>query len=137
MILKGVVMKILITGGTTFVSKYAAEYFVSKDNDVTVINRGSRPQVNGVAHISCDRTALGERLNGKHFDLILDITAYTSEHIKTLLNSGITFDDYIFISSSAVYPETNPQHMKTFTVKRFRLIVLCRTDRSIYLKTAI
>ena len=51
-------MKILITGGTTFVSKYAAEYFVSKDNDVTVINRGSRPQVNGVAHISCDRTAL-------------------------------------------------------------------------------
>ena len=38
-------MKILITGGTTFVSKYAAEYFVSKDNDVTVINRGSRPQV--------------------------------------------------------------------------------------------
>ena len=70
-------MKILITGGTTFVSKYAAEYFVSKDNDVTVINRGSRPQVNGVAHISCDRTALGDRLNGKHFDLILDITAYT------------------------------------------------------------
>ena len=63
-------MKILITGGTTFVSKYAAEYFVSKDNDVTVINRGSRPQVNGVAHISCDRTALGDRLNGKHFDLL-------------------------------------------------------------------
>ncbi|MED9970450.1 MAG: hypothetical protein UFA98_10665 [Ruminococcus sp.] len=57
-------MKILITGGTTFVSKYAAEYFVSKDNDVTVINRGSRSQVNGVAHISCDRTALGE--HNKH-----------------------------------------------------------------------
>ena len=37
-------MKILITGGTTFVSKFAAEYFVSKGNDVTVINRGSRPQ---------------------------------------------------------------------------------------------
>lgn len=34
-------MKILITGGTTFVSKYAAEYFVSKDNDVTVINRAA------------------------------------------------------------------------------------------------
>ena len=52
-------MKILITGGTTFVSKYVAEYFVTKGNDVTVINRGSRPQVNGVTHISCDRTALG------------------------------------------------------------------------------
>ena len=67
-------MKILITGGTTFVSKYAAEYFVSKDNDVTVINRGSRPQVNGVAHISCDRTALGDSLNGKHFDLMKSIS---------------------------------------------------------------
>ena len=102
-------MKILITGGTTFVSRYAAEYFVANGNDVTVINRGSRPQVNGVTHISCDRIALGERLNGKHFDLILDITAYTEEHIKTLLDSGVTFNDYIFISSSAVYPETNSQ----------------------------
>ena len=102
-------MKILITGGTTFVSKYAAEYFVSKGNEVTVINRGSRPQVNGVTHINCDRTALGDRLNGKHFDLILDITAYTEEHIKSLLDSGVSFDDYIFISSSAVYLETNLQ----------------------------
>ena len=102
-------MRILITGGTTFVSRYAAEYFVTNGNDVTVINRGSRSQVDGVTHISCDRTALGDRLNGKHFDLILDITAYTEEHIKTLLDSGVTFNDYIFISSSAVYPETNSQ----------------------------
>lgn len=102
-------MKILITGGTTFVSKYAAEYFVNRGCDVTVINRGSRPQIDGVTHINCDRTALGDRLRGKHFDLILDITAYTEEHIKTLLESEVTFDDYIFISSSAVYPETNPQ----------------------------
>lgn len=53
-------MKILITGGTTFVRKYAAEYFVTKCNDVTVINRGSRPQVNVVTYIGCDRTALGK-----------------------------------------------------------------------------
>ena len=102
-------MKILITGGTTFVSKYAAEYFVAKGNDVTIINRGSRSQVTGVTHIKCDRTALGDRLKDVRFDLILDITAYTKEHIKTLLGSGVGFDDYIFISSSAVYPETNPQ----------------------------
>ena len=38
-------MKILITGGTTFVSKYTAEYFVSFGNDVVVLNRGSREQV--------------------------------------------------------------------------------------------
>ncbi len=102
-------MKILITGGTTFVSKYAAQYFVEKENDVTVLNRGSREQVKGVTLINCDRTQLGNILNGMHFDLVLDITAYTKDHVKALVDSGITFDDYIFISSSAVYPETNPQ----------------------------
>ena len=75
----GKIMKILITGGTTFVSKYSAEYFVAKGNDVAVINRGTRAQIAGVTHINCDRTALGDRLNGKHFDLILDVTAYTEE----------------------------------------------------------
>ena len=102
-------MTILITGGTTFVSKYAAEYFVAKGHDVTVLNRGNRPQVGGVTHINCDRTQLENLLSGKHFDVILDITAYTEEHVRTLVESGVAFDDYIFISSSAVYPETNPQ----------------------------
>lgn len=46
------------------------------------------------------------------FDVILDITAYTDEHIKSLLDLGVKFNDYIFISSSAVYPETNPQPFK-------------------------
>lgn len=102
-------MKMLITGGTTFVSKFAAEYFVRSGNDVTVLNRGSRDQVPGVHHICCDRMVLGDTLRDVHFDIILDITAYTDEHIKSLLDSGVTFDDYVFISSSAVYPETNPQ----------------------------
>ena len=102
-------MKILITGGTTFVSKFTAEYFVKKGDDVTVINRGSRNQVDGVTLINCDRTNLGDKLKNVYFDVILDITAYTEEHVKTLVESGIEFGDYIFVSSSAVYPETNPQ----------------------------
>lgn len=102
-------MKILITGGTTFVSKFTAKYFISKGNDVTVLNRGSRNQIDGAKLIKCDRTQLGDKLKNEHFDAVLDITAYTEEHIRTLLESGVAFDDYIFISSSAVYPETNPQ----------------------------
>ena len=102
-------MTILITGGTTFVSRYTAEYFVRKGHDVTVLNRGSRPQVHGVTHINRDRTRLGDLLAGRRFDAILDITAYTEEHVRTLAESGVTFDDYIFVSSSAVYPETNPR----------------------------
>lgn len=102
-------MKILVTGGTTFVSRYVAEYFVNSGNDVTVINRNSRKQVRGVTLINCDRTNLGDILKDVHFDLIIDVTAYTKEHIETLLESGVSFEDYIFISSSAVYPETNKQ----------------------------
>ena len=101
--------KILITGGTTFVSRFAAEYYVNKGNEVYVINRNSKAQVNGVKLIDCDRTRLNNRLKGIHFDAVLDITAYTEEHVKTLLKALDSFDDYIFISSSAVYPETNPQ----------------------------
>lgn len=102
-------MKLLITGGTTFVSKFAAEYFAAKGNDVTVLNRGSRSQVAGVRHICRDRLRLDSALRGEHFDAVLDVTAYTKEHIRTLLSSGVSFDDYVFVSSSAVYPETNPQ----------------------------
>lgn len=101
--------KILITGGTTFVSRFTAEYYVNKGYEVYVINRNSKEQVNGVKLIDCDRTKLENRLKGMHFDAVLDITAYTEEHVRTLLNALDSFDDYIFISSSAVYPETNPQ----------------------------
>lgn len=100
---------ILITGGTTFVSKYVAKHFADKRDRVYVINRNSRNQIDGVTLIDCDRTKLTNQLKNIHFDAVLDITAYTEEHIKTLLGSLYSFDDYIFISSSAVYPETNPQ----------------------------
>lgn len=102
-------MKILVTGGTTFVSKYTAEYFVNKGHEVTVLNRGTRNQIEGVLHICSDRTKLNGELKDKHYDAVLDITAYTKEHIQTLLDSGISFNDYVFVSSSAVYPESNPQ----------------------------
>ena len=101
--------KILITGGTTFVSKYGAEYYAKNGDEVYVINRNSREQVSGVTLINADRTNLGDRLKDIHFDAVLDITAYTEEHVRTLVNSLGSFDDYIFISSSAVYPETNVQ----------------------------
>ncbi len=100
---------ILITGGTTFVSRFAAEYFSRRNYDVTVLNRNSRPQAEGVSLIEADRHALEDCLRGKYFDAILDITAYTGGDVAALLDSGVGFGDYILISSSAVYPETEAQ----------------------------
>lgn len=101
--------KILITGGTIFVSKYVAEYYAKKGDQVYVLNRNHRKQPEGVTLIEGDRNELGDRLKAYDFDVILDITAYTAEDVRNLLNSVGRFKDYVLISSSAVYPETTSQ----------------------------
>lgn len=99
----------LITGGTGFVSRYAAEYYVKKGYCVSVLNRNNKKQAEGVTLLKSDRHELGNRLRGHHFDVVFDITAKTAEDINLLLNALESYEDYIFISSSAVYPEHLPQ----------------------------
>ena len=101
--------KILVTGGTNFVSRFTAEYFVKNGDEVYVLNRGSREQVDGVKLIQADRFNLTDELKDIHFDAVLDICAYSGGHVTALLNALGEFDDFVLISSSAVYPETNPQ----------------------------
>ena len=100
---------ILVTGGTVFVSRYVAEYFAKLGDRVYVLNRGTKPQPAGVNLIKADRNCLGDMLKGYDFDAVLDITAYTRQDVENLINALGSFRDYVFISSSAVYPETLPQ----------------------------
>ena len=100
---------ILVTGGTVFVSRYAAEYFQRRGWQVSVLNRGIRQQVEGVELIRADRHALGEKLRQRHFDAVLDVTAYTAEDVNALLDALGSYGQYVLISSSAVYPETETQ----------------------------
>lgn len=139
-------MRILVTGGTVFVSKYVAQYYVNKGDQVYVLNRNNHPQVSGVTLIEGDRKNLGEKLKGYQFDAVLDITPYCGEDVNCLLDAlqesdteildsvledgaemsdAVLEDDvactnyvknpisrrpvYLMISSSAVYPETQPQ----------------------------
>ena len=104
--------KVLITGGTTFVSKYAAQYFKEHNYDVYVLNRNTKPQVEGVTLIEGNRHELGEKLKAIHFDVVADITAYAADDIIDLYEALGTFDQYIMISSSAVYPENGVQPLK-------------------------
>lgn len=97
--------KALITGGTVFVSRYVAEYYVKKGFDVYVLNRNSKVQPEGVTLIEADRHHLGDKLRNHHFDVVFDITAYHAEDVETLLDALGSYEDYIFVSSSAVYPE--------------------------------
>lgn len=97
--------KILVTGGTAFVSRFVAEHYVKKGYEVFVLNRNSRPQCEGVTLIEADRHALGDRLKGLSFDAVMDVTAYNGDDVRDLLDGLHDFGDYILISSSAVYPE--------------------------------
>jgi len=102
-------MRILITGGTVFVSRAAAEYFAARGHEVTVLNRGSREQSAGVRHICRDRHDSALDLRGERFDAVLDVTAYTAGDIDALLDAVGDVPRYVMVSSSAVYPETLPQ----------------------------
>lgn len=104
--------KILITGGTVFVSQTLAEYFVAKKEDVYVLNRNNRPQVEGVTLIEGDRYQLGDLLKSSDFDVVIDANAYTAKEIDLLLDALPSIKDYIFISTSAVYSEKSDQPFK-------------------------
>jgi len=104
--------KILVTGGTVFVSRFIAEYYVAKGYEVYVLNRNNRQQSDGVKLIQADRNDLGETLRGYHFDAVIDVAAYTGEDISHLLDALGSYGEYVFISSSAVYPEYAPQPFK-------------------------
>lgn len=101
--------RILVTGGTVFVSKYVAKYFQSNNYEVYVLNRGSKQQIENINLICANRNNLKDCLKDFYFDSIIDVCGYNQQDIKNILNAVGGFKDYIFISSSAVYPETNMQ----------------------------
>ncbi len=100
--------RILVTGGTVFVSRHIANYF-AKTHEVFVLNRGTRPQPAGTTLIKADRHALGDALRGQHFDAVIDVCAYTAQDVNALLDALDGASAWVLISSSAVYPETAPQ----------------------------
>lgn len=103
--------RILVTGGTVFVSKYIARFFAGLGADVVVLNRNTKERLEGVTVIEADRHALGNVLDGQHFDAVIDVTAYNAQDVDDLARAlkSATFKTYVMISSSAVYPTTNLQ----------------------------
>ena len=111
-------MRILVTGGTTFVSKFVARFFVEKGEEVYVLNRNTKPQEKGVHLIEGDRHDLGSVLDGMSFDAVLDITCYDAQDVEDLLSKLKDFKTYVMISSSAVYPEDETMPFTEETPRR-------------------
>ena len=68
--------RVLVTGGTVFVSKFVATYYVKRGYDVYVLNRNTKEQAKGVKLIEADRNNIGDKLKNIYFDVIFDITSY-------------------------------------------------------------
>lgn len=105
-------MKILVTGGTEFVSRAIAAHF-SHNHEVYVLNRGNRLSLPKVTTIIYNRHQPFD-LKDIAFDYVIDVTAYTKEDVELLLGA-LKLDklkSYVLISSSAVYPEFEKQPFK-------------------------
>ena len=73
------------------------------------MNRNTKQQLSSVHLICADRNDLGESLRGHDFDAVIDVCGYNQDDVRNLLGSLKRLTTYVFISSSAVYPETNEQ----------------------------
>lgn len=100
-------MKALFIGGTGTISSAAAELAMQRGAELTVLNRGSRPEPEGAEVLRADvgdEDAVRKLLSGRRFDTVADFNVFTPEQAERdiRLFSGKT-DQYIFISSASAY----------------------------------
>lgn len=104
-------------GGTRFVGLHTVRELVKRGYQVTVLNRGTRPDVlpAGVSQVKCDRKdefllkeTLGSLLKEHCFDAVVDTSAYVPSDVVPLVDilKGC-IGAYVFISSGSVYKARN------------------------------
>jgi nucleoside-diphosphate-sugar epimerase len=114
-------MKALFIGGTGNISTGVTELLAARGEDLTVLNRGTRPVTvpEGVRVVKADirdpdtvRAALGD----EEFDVVVDWLAYVPEHVETDIElfSGRTAQ-YVYISSATVYRRPGPHYVTVET----------------------
>lgn len=108
-------MKVLFIGGTGVISTSCSELCIQKGIDLFLLNRGSsvRKAPAGAKIIHADIRDIQSTKNAianYNFDVVVDWIAYNPQHVQ---NDYELFrdktDQYIFISSSAVYQRPIPK----------------------------
>lgn len=99
---------VLIIGG----SNYIGWELLSKlsEYELIVVNRGNKDRVypENVKHIVSDRSSLAENYKSviESSDAVIDMCAYSSEDIKSTIKITKHVEQYVLISSAAVYLES-------------------------------
>lgn len=118
-------MRLLVLGGTVYLSKAVAELAVTRGHDVTVATRGKTGTApEGVTHLTIDRDTPGglDALRGLSFDAVLDVSRIPG-HVKDAIDLiGDNAAHWTFISTGSVYNDestlgqtaaTSPTHDPT------------------------
>src|SRR5512144_2920803 len=108
-------MRVLVMGGTEFISLHLLRALQAGGHDVTVFNRGRQPErlPAGVTLIPGDRkdhAGLRERLAGRRFDAVYDV-AYAptlGEDVAALVDALAGAPHVIFVSTCRVYDHALP-----------------------------
>jgi nucleoside-diphosphate-sugar epimerase len=100
-------MNILVLGGTRFFGIHTVNELLKSGHKVTIATRGNSLDSYGekVNRLVLERTSaesLKNALSGRHFDVVIDKIAYSSNDIRKLLDV-LDCDKYIYMSSTAVY----------------------------------
>jgi nucleoside-diphosphate-sugar epimerase len=103
-------IKILVMGGTEFVSSSMARHLISKGYEVDVFTRGIKPiRYEGVRrHLKGDRKSIEDlkaNIGSEKYDYVFDISAYVREDVEKLTDvlDRENLKRYIFCSSGTVY----------------------------------
>lgn len=103
--------KVLVMGGSYFIGKKIVD-ILSKDYDITILNRGTKETPENINSIVCDRndfSSMQQALKNTYFDFVVDVSGTNAEQMKILCESLdlSKLKSFVFISSSAVYDVEN------------------------------
>lgn len=98
---------VLVLGGTRFTGIRLVEKLIEKNYFVTIATRGIHmdsfgKQVDRVIIDRLDEQTVIDKLDGRHFDAIVDMSAYSGIAVKNIL-SHVSTDYYLQVSTVAVY----------------------------------
>jgi nucleoside-diphosphate-sugar epimerase len=110
-------MKVLFLGGTGIISTACTELARARGLALTLLNRGQRPEIQGVKLIQSDVrdvTATRAALGDQRWDAVVDFIAFTPGEIadRVALFRERT-KQYIFISSASAYQKPATHYLTT------------------------
>jgi nucleoside-diphosphate-sugar epimerase len=108
-------VRVLVAGGTEFISLHLVRSLLRDGHQVTVLNRGRQPGrvPAGVRTLVADRrdhAALGKALAGERFEGLVDATYAPTlgEDVAALLDAPAAVGHVLFVSSGRVYDHARP-----------------------------